>query len=55
MPTDTEIVNWLALRLEKVGWTELELEIEAERDDCSDDSGENFRSAVAGAMKANPN
>lgn len=55
MPTDTEILNWLALRLEKVGWTELELEIEGERDDTSDDPRENFRAAVASAMEVNPN
>jgi hypothetical protein len=55
MPTDTEILNWLALRLEKVGWTELELDIEAERDDCSDNFGDDFRRAVANAMKVNPN
>lgn len=55
MPTDTEILNWLALRLELVGWDELELEIEAERDQSRDDNfGENFREAVANAMKANP-
>lgn len=53
MPTDTEILNWIALRLEKVGWAELELEIESERDDRSDDFGEDFRRAVANAMKVN--
>lgn len=54
MPTDAEMLNWLALRLKKVGWAELEMEIEAERDDDSDDFGENFRKAVANAMKVNP-
>jgi hypothetical protein len=54
LAAERALINWLALRLEKVGWAELELEIESERDDQSDDFGEDFRRAVANAMKVNP-
>lgn len=54
MPHEAEKArfNWLAFRLEQVGWSGVEMEIESIRDAGRDDFGASLREAIDGLRKA---